>query len=109
MSKKQLEETVKDTPTNLDIVYEHNWKMITKLKDTDKNRAFALLRWAVFAVRPVEVHKVVEAILIEETHECDVDDLFDDINKAYVDTEIVGLYGSLLEVKNDLDPSSPGR
>ncbi|KAM0321951.1 hypothetical protein ACHAQA_009848 [Verticillium albo-atrum] len=101
MSKKQLEEAVKDTPTNLERIYDHSWALITQLKDADRTRAFALLRWAAFAQRPLAVVEVVEAVLVEETQQCDVDDLIDEIDEDYVETEIIGLCGPLLEIKTD--------
>ncbi|KAM0499222.1 hypothetical protein ACHAQF_006373 [Verticillium nonalfalfae] len=103
MSKKQLEDAVKDTPTNLERVYDHSWTRITQLKDADRTRAFALLRWAAFAQRPLTVVEVVEAVLVEETQQCDVDDLIDEIDEDYVETEIMGLCGPLLEVKTDVE------
>ncbi|KAH6693771.1 ankyrin repeat-containing domain protein [Plectosphaerella plurivora] len=108
MSKKQLEETVKDTPTDLERIYDHSWTMITQLKDGDKNRAFSLLRWAAFAERPLSIDEVAEAILVEESHALDIHDLCD-IDNDYVDTEIVGLCGSLLEIDMETDESLPSR
>lgn len=109
MSRKQLEETVKDTPANIDDIYDHSWAMIAQLKDADKDRAFSLLRWAAFAERPLAIAEVIEAILVETTHKCDPDDLVDDIDEDYVNTEVVGLCGPLLEVKMDTNSSTPGR
>lgn len=109
MSKKQLEDTVKDTPANLDHIYEHSWNKITRLKDGDKNRAFALLRWAAFAERPIRIDEVVEAVLVEESQDCDAEDLCDEIDKDYVDTEVIGLCSSFLEARTDPEDPAPSR
>ncbi|KAM9874162.1 ankyrin repeat domain-containing protein 52 [Verticillium dahliae] len=102
MSKRQLEEAVEETPTELDRVYDHNWKRITQLRDADRRRACALLRWAVFGLRPLAI----------EESDCDdlaVEDLCDTVDDDYIGSEILGLCGPLLEVKTDHSDVSPGR
>ncbi|PNP56426.1 hypothetical protein FNYG_15355 [Fusarium nygamai] len=105
MNKKQLQHAIEDTPTGLDDLYDHNWTRITKLKECEKKRAFALLRWTAFASRPLTVCEIAEAVLIVESEDLLVEDLPDAVDDHYVNTEIVGLCGPLVEVRKD--PSNP--
>jgi ankyrin repeat protein len=105
MNRKQLQHAIEDTPTGLDDLYDHNWARITKLKECEKKRAFALLRWTAFASRPLTVCEIAEAVLIVESEDLLLEDLPDAVDDHYVNTEIVGLCGPLVEVRKD--PSNP--
>ncbi|WZH50315.1 uncharacterized protein QYS62_011559 [Fusarium acuminatum] len=105
MNKKQLQHAIEDTPTGLNNLYDHNWTRITQLKEWEKTRAFALLRWTAFASRPLTVCEITEAVLIVESEDLLLEDLPDVVDDHYVNTEIVGLCGPLIEVRND--PSNP--
>ncbi|SPJ91045.1 related to ankyrin [Fusarium torulosum] len=105
MNKKQLQHAIEDTPTGLNDLYDHNWTRITQLKEWEKKRAFALLRWTAFALRPLTVCEITEAVLIVESEDLLLEDLPDAVDDHYVNTEIVGLCGPLVEVRND--PSNP--
>ncbi|EXK76010.1 hypothetical protein FOQG_19228 [Fusarium oxysporum f. sp. raphani 54005] len=105
MNKKQLQHAIEDTPTGLNDLYDHNWTRITQLKEWEKKRAFALLRWTAFALRPLTVCEITEAVLIVESEDLLLEDLPDAVDDQYVNTEIVGLCGPLVEVRND--PSNP--
>jgi hypothetical protein len=59
-SKKQLEEIIDHTPTALDHLYDRNWMKITHLPDNDRLRAFLILRWAAFALRPLTILEITE-------------------------------------------------
>ncbi|KPM35923.1 hypothetical protein AK830_g10649 [Neonectria ditissima] len=100
MSKKQLENIVNDTPTDLDRVYDNNWKRIVQFKEADRHRTFALLRWTAFALRPLTICEITEAVLIDDTEELPRDDLPDDVDEDYVGSEVVGLCSPLLEVRS---------
>ncbi|SPO06318.1 uncharacterized protein DNG_09007 [Cephalotrichum gorgonifer] len=96
-------EAVEETPTELDRVYDHNWKRIDQIREADRRRACALLRWDAFGLRPLAIEEVAEAVVIEES-DCDdlaVEDLYDTVDDDYTDSEILGLYRPLLEVKTD--------
>lgn len=104
MNKKQLQNTVNETPIGLDRVYSKNWEKITALPDGTRDRAIALLRWATFAVRPLTVREMTEAVLIDLENDADglpidPDELPDAVDQDYIDTEIMGLCFSLLEVR----------
>ncbi|KAF9772743.1 hypothetical protein IL306_009536 [Fusarium sp. DS 682] len=108
MNKKQLQRAIQNTPTGLDHIYDYNWTRINRLGEWERHRAFALLRWATFALRPLTVCEITEAVLIAESEALPPEDLPDVVDDDYVDSEIVGLCGPLLEVRNDSMNTSPG-
>ncbi|CVL07334.1 uncharacterized protein FMAN_15398 [Fusarium mangiferae] len=105
MNKKQLQSAIENTPTGLEHLYDRNWTRITRLGEWEKQRAFALLRWTAFALRPLTVCEITEAVLVVEFEDLPLDDFPDAVDDDYVDSEIIGLCGPLLEVKND--PTNP--
>ncbi|KAF9770526.1 hypothetical protein IL306_011910, partial [Fusarium sp. DS 682] len=109
MNKKQLQSAIENTPTGLDHLYDRNWTRITRLREWEKHRAFALLRWTAFALRPLTVCEIIEAVLIVEFEDLPLDDLPDAVDDDYVASEIIGLCGPLLEVRNDSTDPSVGR
>ncbi|KAK7591908.1 hypothetical protein V3481_006545 [Fusarium oxysporum f. sp. vasinfectum] len=109
MNKKQLQRAIENTPTGLDRLYDHNWTKITKLGEEERHRAFALLRWAAFALRPLTVCEITEAALILTSGELSLDDFPDAVDDEYIKSEIIGLCGPLLEVRKGSTGSSPGR
>ncbi|EGU82010.1 hypothetical protein FOXB_07476, partial [Fusarium oxysporum f. sp. conglutinans Fo5176] len=109
MTKKQLQHAIEDTPTGLNDLYDHNWTRIAQLKEWEKKRAFALLRWTAFASRPLTVCEITEAVLIVESEDLLLEDLPDAVDDHYVNTEIVGLCGPLIEVRNDPSTHSVGQ
>jgi len=91
----QLQRALEGTSTKLDHIYERNWDKIGR-----SDHVVALLRWAAFAIRPLTINKIAEAVLIDEgcdtlpTHE-----LPDDINDEYINTEILEPCSPLIEVR----------
>ncbi|KAF5233653.1 hypothetical protein FAUST_8089 [Fusarium austroamericanum] len=109
MNKKQLQRAIENTPTGLDHLYDHNWTKITKLGEEGRDRAFALLRWAAFALRPLTVCEITEAALILTSEELSLDDFPDAVDDEYIKSEIIGLCGPLLEVRKGSTGDSAGR
>ncbi|KAM0364098.1 hypothetical protein ACHAPK_010973 [Fusarium culmorum] len=109
MNKKQLQHAIEDTPTGLNDLYNDNWTRITQLKEWEKKRAFALLRWTAFELRPLTVSEITEAVLVVECEDLLLEDLPDAVDDHYVNTEIVGLCGPLVEVRNDYSNPSVGQ
>ncbi|KAM6517781.1 hypothetical protein FSOLCH5_006549 [Fusarium solani] len=109
MNKKQLQHAIANTPTGLEHLYDYNWTRITQLGEWQRQRAFALLRWTAFALRPLTIYEITEAALILESEDLPLEDLPDDVDDEYVNSGIVGLCGPLLEVRNDPADPSPGR
>ncbi|RYP23453.1 hypothetical protein DL767_008810 [Monosporascus sp. MG133] len=106
MNKKQLQDAIAKTPTGLEHIYNRNWQKIAGLEGDDKTRAISLLRWAAFALRPLTIYEITEAALInDECHDLPIDEFPDSIDEDYIDSEILGLCGSLLEIRST--PSEP--
>ncbi|KAI6777808.1 uncharacterized protein J7T54_002844 [Emericellopsis cladophorae] len=92
----QLQKVLDSTPKGLDRVYQRNWEKITRSDQGD--RAVALLRWSAFALRPLTISEMTEAVLIDEDHEdLPADELPDAVDDDYIRSEILEVCGPLLE------------
>jgi ankyrin repeat protein len=106
-TKKQLENIVDRTPSNVERLYDSNWARICNQPDHDRDRAFSILRWTAFSLRPLTTAELIEALLITD------DDVDDDISaeelpdttnyQDYVNGEIIGLCKSLVEIRQGQD------
>ncbi|KXH60745.1 hypothetical protein CSAL01_09370 [Colletotrichum salicis] len=89
-NKKQLEDAIDKTPPGLEHAYERNWSRISRPPEWERTRAFLLLRWAAFALRPLAAAEITEAVLVN-----DVDDEYpsaelpDRVDDEYTDSEIL--------------------
>ncbi|KAL7955134.1 ankyrin repeat-containing domain protein [Trichoderma compactum] len=108
-NEKQLQDAIEKTPSGLDNLYHRNWVRLSQLPKDEKDRAFCLLRWVTFAIRPLTIAEIAEAMLISfEDEELPVDELPDFIDDGYVNSEITGVLGSLLDIRKDSMESNPG-
>ncbi|KIL86193.1 hypothetical protein FAVG1_10589 [Fusarium avenaceum] len=99
-SKRQLEREIDETPSGLDGLYDREWNRIMSMGATDRDRALSLLRWAAFSMRPLTVYEITEAVLMtDDCEEFPFDEMPDSIDKDYVDSMILDLCGSLIEVR----------
>lgn len=105
---KQLQDAIDKTPSGLEGLYQRNWARMSQLPEDERNRAFTLLRWVTFAAKPLTVAELTEAALVSlDGDEYPSDNLPDAIDDEYIDSEILGLCGSLLSIhQNLLDPAS---
>ncbi|KAL3479665.1 hypothetical protein BJX99DRAFT_268020 [Aspergillus californicus] len=95
---------------NLVRVYERDWKDIQAFSPSDRQRAETILRWVTFAQRPLtiaELSDAVEALDVDEEDGPQLDELPDPSDEEYVDTEIVGLCGSFLELRAANEDENP--
>ena len=106
MNKRQLQRAINTTPPGLDHLYERHWNRITR-SELERDRTFSLLRWAAFAIRPLTVGEITEAVLIDEDNDCvRFDDLPDVISDEFINDQILHLCSPLLEL-GDLIPTAP--
>ncbi|EHK47127.1 hypothetical protein TRIATDRAFT_217580 [Trichoderma atroviride IMI 206040] len=105
---KQLQDTIDKTPSGLEGLYQRNWARMAQLPEEERHRAFTLLRWVTFAAKPLTVAELTEAALISiNCDEYPLGDLPDTIDDEYINSEILGLCGSLLNIyENSSDPGS---
>lgn len=104
MTKKALQKFIDDAPAGLDHLYQRNWSRIVTMRDDDRDRSIALLRWAAFALRPLTVCEMTEAVLVNDDDDMDdfpTDDLPCALDDDYINNEVIGLCGSLVEVRGD--------
>ncbi|KAM0795732.1 ankyrin repeat-containing domain protein [Usnea florida] len=86
---------VSNVPGGLDQAYERSMQNIVELDDEDKQRAIAILRWVMYASRPLTVQELTEALLVSIDDE-DVSGFFpetmlpDEYDECYVEDEILG-------------------
>ena len=92
---QKLYAVISNTPGDLDQTYERSLQNIVELDDEDKDRAIAILRWVMYASRPLIVQELTEALLVSIDEES-VSGLFpetmlpDEYDECYVDDEILG-------------------
>ena len=103
-SGKQLEKIVENMPLGLTETYERNWKSIRCRPPDEQDRAFAILRWTMFAFRPLSIFELSEALIVKSYGTCmslQPEEMPDDIDDEYIDGEIIDICGSLVEVRKE--------
>jgi ankyrin repeat protein len=101
---KQLQKIVNNMPAGLMKTYERNWNTILNHCHEDRANALAILKWATFAFRPMSVLEITEALIVDHNEGEIVlrrDDLPDEINEDYINSEIIDICGGLVEVRNE--------
>lgn len=99
----QLQKIVNDMPIGLTDAYKRDWERISQLPTRDMYRALAILRWTVFAVRPLTVIEMTEALAVRDEDDCDnlqaieIPDVVDD---EYINDDILDHCGSLVEIRD---------
>jgi ankyrin repeat protein len=103
MNRRQLQKAIAEAPAGLTSVYEKNWQLIAAHAPAERGRAFCILRWAAFSLRPLTVGEITEAVLLgegrDEAEGIPVEELPDELDDDYINSEILGLCGSLIEVR----------
>lgn len=108
-SQKKLENVIKSTPPGLEHTYDRNWKRISSLPDYDRDRTVSLLRWTAFSLRPLSVYEIAGALAVNiEFDEVQLDEVPDLIDEEYLNTEILELCGSLVEIRASQPDCEPG-
>jgi ankyrin repeat protein len=106
---KQLRETVSEMPAGLEQTYERDLERMMDLSVDERDRAIAILRWTLFAQRPLTVREMTEALVV------DVDngsatypshDLPDAWDEPYINDQIRRLCGSLIELRGQEQDSA---
>ncbi|KAM0417191.1 hypothetical protein ACHAPT_012828 [Fusarium lateritium] len=95
---EQLRHAVEETPAGLDEIYSRNWSRISS--SLVRARIYSLLRWAAFALRPLTVYEIIEAVHIGDFDDPAMGSLPDNVDDGYVDREISGLCGTFIQVRS---------
>ena len=104
---KRLRRVVSEMPAEINDTYERDLEKVQNLKPAHKARAIAILRWILFALRPLTVRELAEAIAMTVDSPGDTyphDELPDSWDQGYVDEQYVNSYirrscGSLVELR----------
>ena len=99
---KQLHNIVQNMPAGLRQTYERHWKTIQSRPVDEQKRALAILRWATFAMRPLTVWEMTEALIVETGDDgasLPWDELPDTVDNEYINGEIIDICGCLVEVR----------
>ena len=108
---KRLERIVQDMPQGLTETYRKNWETIRHRSTEDQIRALTVLRWTKFALRPLTISEISEALVIDAHANGDslpLEELPDEIDNDYINGEIIDLCGSLIEVREGNTQDQPG-
>ena len=110
-SAHTIRQVISEMPSGLDFVYERELERIMELKGSRREEALSTLRWALFAMRPLTVRELAEALALTSdiAKVCYPFDALPHnwseqfVDEAYVDT-IIANVGSLVELrKNERD------
>ncbi|KAH7241207.1 ankyrin repeat-containing domain protein [Fusarium tricinctum] len=107
-SLKELKKIVRDMPQDISGAYTKELQRIVGLSPSEKDRAVMILRWMLFATRPLRVKQLAGALIVsgdEDLDEYPEDDLPDDwfdgfVDEDYVRDRILAPCGSLLKVRS---------
>lgn len=100
--REQLHAIVKNMPSKLKHTYKSDWVHLSTLPSSQRRRALAILRWVIFALRPITVLEIMEVLVIVDHKDYDdlqIDNLPDGVDKYFVDEQIIRPCGSLLEIR----------
>jgi hypothetical protein len=105
----QLKMIVSTMPTGvhrLYLTFERSFRAISNLQEeTDRNRAMDILRWILFAARPLTIYELAEALSLRDALEdtsSPEDVVTNFINKCYATDEIRTLCGSLITIQSSM-------
>ncbi|KAJ5929153.1 hypothetical protein N7454_007001, partial [Penicillium verhagenii] len=99
-SQGQIERAINSIPRRLESVYERNWTRILDFPEDDRDRAFSLLRWTAFALRPLTVGEIAGALLVShDSDEVLMDEQPDCVDEDYLETIISYLGRSLVDIR----------
>ena len=109
-STQSLRRIVSEMPTGLEKAYERELTRILELKGHRREQALAVLRWILFAQKPLSVRELAEALILtsNETEAYPFEALPTTWNTQYVDEHyvnaaIIKYCGSLVELRKSGD------
>lgn len=109
-SENKCRKIIQDTPQGLEYIFKANMDRINNLQGSEKAKAYATLQFVRDAIRPLTVHEIIEALLVEDDdgfEEVPEDELPDDPNEEDVSGELVRLCGNFIAFDVDSDQEEP--
>lgn len=101
-SSAQLTRDLSEIPGGLEAAYFRDQQKILALNSKERRRAIEILRWTLYAFRPLSVWELTEALLIDsENHKLDKKNYPESIDLEFVKFQILRLCGSMVEVKQE--------
>ena len=106
MSAGKLRAIIEDMPRGLDEAYDRDLQTICDLDSEVRERALSILRWVLYAARPLTVRELAEALLISADDDESLDqwlpqdDLPETWDEDYTDEQIMGVCGSLVDIRD---------
>ena len=105
MTAAKLRAIIEDMPRGLEEAYDRDLQTICHLDSEDRERALSILRWVLYAARPLTVRELAEALLISVNDDGSLDnwlpqdDLPETWDEDYIDEQIMGVCGSLIDIR----------
>ncbi|KAL2797362.1 ankyrin repeat-containing domain protein [Aspergillus keveii] len=117
VNAKKLDNVVSQMPTGLEQAYERDLRQISTLDEEERDRAINILRWVLFAGRPLTVSELAEALMLSGDLDDDdsypEDELPDEwktnlVDEDYANDVLRQPLGSLIELRrrNEDEPLS---
>ncbi|KAI0104640.1 ankyrin repeat and SOCS box protein 7 [Nemania sp. FL0031] len=106
----ELQQTITEMPAGISEAYSRELERIIKLDQRPRSAALAILRWVLFAVRPLQVKELAEALAISNMPDDEtayprnrLPDAWEDgfVDEEYVDEMILGRCGSLIHLRSN--------
>lgn len=101
-NEKQLQQIVANMPSGLERAYQRDLSSILSLDEPQRNRAINILRFTMFAFRPLTVHEITDALVVIDDDSCQrflIEELPDAIDEDYIQDEIKSLCGTLVQIR----------
>ncbi|CEL11527.1 hypothetical protein ASPCAL14629 [Aspergillus calidoustus] len=108
VNAKKLDAVVSQMPTGLEQAYERDLRQISTLDEEERDRAINILRWVLFAGRPLTVSELVEALMLSgdlDDDDCYPEDELPDewktnlVDEDYANDVLRQPLGSLIELR----------
>ncbi|KAI0442535.1 ankyrin repeat and SOCS box protein 7 [Xylaria telfairii] len=106
----ELQQTITEMPAGISEAYSRELERIIKLNERPRSAALAILRWVLFAVRPLQVKELAEALAISNMRDDEtayprkrLPDAWEEgfVDEEYVDEMILGRCGSLIHLRSN--------
>ena len=111
---QNLRKIVAEMPIGLDKAYDRELRRIAELQEDRRNQALSLLRWILFAVRPLSICELAEALALADNMTTTIypfDALPETwsshfVDEHYVNANIIKYCGSLIELRKNREDES---